>query len=204
VQADQTPAGRQRVARRAVTREERQQRRLCPHLHLRIGQPLPEPLKPLLRRLLDKDPANRPGSAGELLTELEKVAGRTRASKQREVSEGYVLGSRSVGRSAELARLQELFSQRVLDPRPGAPAVLLVTGASGTGRSRLLQELRHQVQLRRVRFHQDETFTGLFVPLYARMRLRRTRDGFSQVNEALRERADTFVADDKDAREPAQ
>jgi hypothetical protein len=46
----------------------------------------------------------------------------------------------------------------------------------------------------RVRFHQDETFTGLFVPLYARMRLERTREGFSQVNEALRERAESSVA----------
>ena len=46
----------------------------------------------------------------------------------------------------------------------------------------------------RVRFHQDETITGLFVPLYARMRLERTRDGFSQVNEALRERAESSVS----------
>ncbi len=49
----------------------------------------------------------------------------------------------------------------------------------------------------RVRFHQDETFTGLFVPLYSRMRLERTRDGFSQVNEALRERAEGSVLTDE-------
>ena len=48
----------------------------------------------------------------------------------------------------------------------------------------------------RIRFHQDETFTGLFVPLYARMRLERTREGFSRVNEALRERAEGSVATD--------
>lgn len=42
----------------------------------------------------------------------------------------------------------------------------------------------------RVRFEQDETFSGLLVPLYARLRLRATRRGFEQVNEALRERAE--------------
>ena len=43
---------------------------------------------------------------------------------------------------------------------------------------------------RRVRFQQDETFSGLLVPLYARLRLHRTREGFTEVNEALRERAE--------------
>lgn len=43
----------------------------------------------------------------------------------------------------------------------------------------------------RVRFHQDETFTGLLVPLYARLRLHKTREGFAEVNEALRERAES-------------
>jgi len=47
-----------------------------------------------------------------------------------------------------------------------------------------------QLDPRRVRFHQDETFSGLLVPLYARLRLPKTRDGFGQVNEALRERAE--------------
>jgi hypothetical protein len=43
----------------------------------------------------------------------------------------------------------------------------------------------------RVRFHQDETFSGLLVPLYARLRLPKTREGFTEVNEALRERAES-------------
>ena len=42
----------------------------------------------------------------------------------------------------------------------------------------------------RVRFVQDETFSGLLVPLYSRLRLARTRRGFDQVNEALRDRAE--------------
>lgn len=42
----------------------------------------------------------------------------------------------------------------------------------------------------RVRFSQDETFSGLLVPLYSRLRLDATRRGFELVNEALRERAE--------------
>lgn len=42
----------------------------------------------------------------------------------------------------------------------------------------------------RVRFAQDETFSGLLVPLYARLRLASTRLGFAQMNEALRARAE--------------
>lgn len=125
-----------------------------PDLNAPAPRALPDALKPLLRRLLDKDPAKRPASAGELLTALQLAVGAAKPPQAREVSESYILGSRSVGRTPELNRLHELFTQRVLDPIPGAPAVVLVTGTAGTGRSRLLQELRHQVQLRRVRFHQ--------------------------------------------------
>ena len=42
----------------------------------------------------------------------------------------------------------------------------------------------------RVRFVQDETFSGLLVPLYARLRLSGTRRGFELVSQALRERAE--------------
>ena len=69
----------------------------------------------------------------------------------------------------------------------------------GTFLSRFLFSGEHGFKLEqldevRVRFHQDETFTGLLVPLYARLRLSKTRDGFGQVNEALRERAESAVA----------
>ena len=46
----------------------------------------------------------------------------------------------------------------------------------------------------RVRFVHDERFTGLLVPLYSVFRLAATRRGFSQMNEALRERAESIAA----------
>lgn len=65
----------------------------------------------------------------------------------------------------------------------------------GTFISRFLFTGEHGFKLEalpgtRVRFHQDETFTGLLVPLYARLRLPKTREGFDEVNEALRDRAE--------------
>jgi hypothetical protein len=43
----------------------------------------------------------------------------------------------------------------------------------------------------RVRFVQDETFSGVLVPVYSRLRLAATRRGFEKMNEALRERAES-------------
>jgi hypothetical protein len=53
-----------------------------------------------------------------------------------------------------------------------------------------------QIDARRVRFHQDETISGLLVPVYARFRLDRTRAGFALVNEALRDRAEGALSPD--------
>ncbi|MDQ3937187.1 MAG: SRPBCC domain-containing protein [Chloroflexota bacterium] len=47
----------------------------------------------------------------------------------------------------------------------------------------------------RVRFVQDETFSGLLVPFYSRLRLPATRRGFEQMNQALRERAERLTQD---------
>jgi hypothetical protein len=46
----------------------------------------------------------------------------------------------------------------------------------------------------RCRFVQDETFSGALVPFYARLRLPRTRLGFDETNEALRDRAEEFAS----------
>ena len=47
----------------------------------------------------------------------------------------------------------------------------------------------------RVRFVQDETLTGVLIPLYARFRLPATRLGFDEMNERLRERAERAAAE---------
>jgi len=49
----------------------------------------------------------------------------------------------------------------------------------------------------RVRFVQDETITGLLVPLYSRWRLAATRIGFEELNHRLRDRAERAAADER-------
>lgn len=46
----------------------------------------------------------------------------------------------------------------------------------------------------RVRFVHDETFRGLLVPLYSLVRMSATRRGFAEMNEALRDRAESIAA----------
>ena len=43
----------------------------------------------------------------------------------------------------------------------------------------------------RVRFVQDETLTGALIPLYSRWRLASTRLGFEEMNQRLRQRAES-------------
>jgi hypothetical protein len=45
----------------------------------------------------------------------------------------------------------------------------------------------------RTRFVQDQTISGLLVPLYARLRLPATRRAFERMDEALRERAEALA-----------
>ncbi len=47
----------------------------------------------------------------------------------------------------------------------------------------------------RVRFVQEEIFSGLLVPVFARLRLPRTRTGFDETNEALRARAERMASE---------
>jgi hypothetical protein len=46
----------------------------------------------------------------------------------------------------------------------------------------------------RVRFVQDEVLTGILVPLYSRLRLPKTRVGFEEMNQRLRDRAERSAA----------
>lgn len=118
-----------------------------------VKVPLTAPFDRILRRLLAKDPQDRYASAAEVLGELERAADRPRTSSGRNSMALYKLGSRLVGREKQLNRLlgnlRGMLAPQSESPAPGA---VFVTGSSGMGKSRLIEELRHEAQVAGVGF----------------------------------------------------
>ncbi|MBI4575540.1 MAG: tetratricopeptide repeat protein [Planctomycetes bacterium] len=112
-----------------------------------------EALEAVILRLLAKDPADRYGSANELLLDLDRLRGTHHPLETHETRAGWIHTGRFVGRGTLLARMSQAYHSAVDRPggglggRRGAPGVLLVEGEPGMGKTRLLRELRQRVQL---------------------------------------------------------
>jgi tetratricopeptide (TPR) repeat protein len=111
----------------------------------------PEPLPPdlvkpgvarIVERLLAKDPGARYASASEVLRALATANGVTLPEETAESLAGYVLSARFVGQ-------EEVFDSMVARCFADRPSghVLVVTGEGGSGKSRLLREVRQRFQL---------------------------------------------------------
>ena len=105
---------------------------------LALRSDLPPELARILLRLIQRDPGERYASAGRLLADLAAAAGRTLDAAALSGSEGQVLASRLVGREEILGRLRGELAAAA-DGRGGA---VLIAGREGSGKSRLLRELR--------------------------------------------------------------
>lgn len=104
---------------------------------------VPFPLQALVARLIAKAPEDRPSSATEVITQLSRL---TRVDVEIDTSEtlaSHVLSARLVGRERELG---ELLARA--DAADASQAPILLEGEAGTGKSRLLREVRQRVQLR--------------------------------------------------------
>ncbi len=123
----------------------------APNLTDDVKHPLPAPFDRILRRLLAKEPQDRYASAAEVLAELEKAGERPRTVSAKNSLALYKLGSRLVGREKHFERLLGNL-RTMLAPQPGTPGAVFVTGSSGMGKSRLIEELRHEAQVDGVGF----------------------------------------------------
>lgn len=93
-------------------------------------------------RLLAKEPGARYASAAEVARALARANGTEVEAEDAESLASYVLSGRFVGHDAILSRLLELG----FAIEPGA-RVMVLTGEGGSGKSRLLREVRQRVQL---------------------------------------------------------
>ncbi|HEX2274531.1 MAG TPA: ATP-binding protein [Acidimicrobiales bacterium] len=112
---------------------------------------VPRALDEIVQRLLRKDPADRYASAGAVRADLDELAA---ALERGEADPSLVIGGRDVrrtltepafvGRTHELAVLEDELEQL----HAGHGRLVLVEGASGGGKSRLLEELARRAEER--------------------------------------------------------
>jgi serine/threonine protein kinase len=116
-----------------------------PEFPKRPGKRIPAPLRELTLKLLAKEPSERYQSANEVIEAINKLAKRKFETETVETRKSYILSSRFVGRRRELEQLKERFEE--LGAGKLQKFLILVSGEEGTGKSRLLREFKHHVQL---------------------------------------------------------
>lgn len=104
---------------------------------------VPLPVQALIARLIAKDPEQRPHQASEVIEALSRIAKVELTIDTQQTLASHVLSAPLVGREEELKVLLE----RALAHRPQDPPVMLV-GPGGSGKSRLVREVRQRAQLR--------------------------------------------------------
>lgn len=112
---------------------------------------IPAWLRRVVIRLMAKDPSDRFRTATEVIETINREGGFSFRIETAETKESYVLSSRFVARQAEFHRVVNWVKEGLKGQALTTP-VLFVVGASGIGKSRLLREVRYQLQLSRRHF----------------------------------------------------
>src|SRR5688572_24327834 len=101
----------------------------------------------VIDRMLAKQPAERFQSADDVIVALCAAAGQPVPVETAEIRESFLQASAFVGRELELGQLLDALNTML---ETGAGSSWLIGGESGVGKSRLLEELRIQAQIRGV------------------------------------------------------
>jgi serine/threonine protein kinase len=114
-------------------------------------------IRTIIERLCRKEPAERFRSADAVIEAINRHGGRTYELETPRTRESYILSSRFIGRAPELQRVVDFVMDRTQGPNASAP-VLLVSGSSGVGKSRLIRETRHHAQLSGLAFVETQCY----------------------------------------------
>jgi tetratricopeptide (TPR) repeat protein len=102
--------------------------------------PLPQEIVPVVGRLLAKEPAERYQTARQVIKALSVAVGQPVPEESAAVRESFLQAAQFVGRDAEFTQLTSALDRAMA----GHGSAWLVSGESGVGKSRLLDELRTQ------------------------------------------------------------
>ena len=122
---------------------------------------IPSWLRSVIERLCAKHPADRYPTANTVIEDINRQGELSYEVETSETRESYVFSSRFVGRKLEYDRVCDFIARRTRGS-PEYPPVLMVSGQSGTGKSRLMQEVCHYAQLSQILFCQGRCFEGSF------------------------------------------
>ena len=118
---------------------------------------VPEWIPGVLRRLVARDPAQRFRTANEVIAAINEARGGNDEIETDETRDSYVASTTLVGQDDALEALLACLEERAHSGRDG-PIVALCVGPSGSGKSRLLREVRQQCQLSRHFFFEAQCY----------------------------------------------
>ena len=114
----------------------------------RFNADIPAALDKLILEMLAKDPARRPASAAQVIASLNDATGRRDSVDTRDTLASYLASARFVGRQAELEKLTRLLEGARSSTSEDSGVLVMLSGESGVGKSRLLRRLQQEAQLR--------------------------------------------------------
>lgn len=117
---------------------------------------VPTAIGTVITRLLAQSPADRYASANEVIAAVNEATGSEYVLETRETAGSYALRGQFVGREAEMEMLRALWEQA----QEGEGKLVLVSGESGVGKTRLVEEFVVQVELGGARVAHGQCIEG--------------------------------------------
>ncbi|MET0385892.1 MAG: protein kinase [Polyangiales bacterium] len=108
-----------------------------------VAPDVPPELEDLVMSMLSLDPTYRPNTTYEVIDRLTAIGALPPDADLDSTAEGYLVGSRLIGRSRQLSTIQ----RRIAGAQREHGSTLVIEGNPGVGKSRLLDEATLQAQL---------------------------------------------------------